>query len=283
MDISDNPKLQSPLYHEEELLGAHFFLDGVMEIAQSYPGAEINLNTIYDEAFLIDVSSLNIMTISGSRASLFLKTLSTADIDALTPNQISPALFLNSESQIIDICYVLKNDANSFMLIGAQENSQELFEWLQAYIKLEKDGLLAFEGVDLSVLTGEISALAIGGSQSRSIVIDYTGSQTLPDTKKFKSLLFDKIPVITINISDLFKTESYLLLLQNSQVVNLFRSFMSFQDISVLGISDGNELISRAHPELLQIYAADYQTAHDSSYKNYMRKTKDFIGGNLTH
>ncbi len=272
---------KSPLFQEESLLGAHFEVDGFVELASSYPN-KLGISALSDtKAYLADLSSLNVMTISGEDAQIYLQTLSTANIEGLKGGESSLALFLNAQSEIIDSALILKNDEFNFMLISLQENFEEFRAWLEAYAALDKEGIKAFPNLELSYLSSQISVLALGGGVSEHVLSDYIGTQALPAQEHFSSLLLDAIPAVVINVSQLFNHPAYLLMLQNTDVVRLFRSFMSFEHVENAGLKDIYHYLSEQHPELASIYQADYQSAHSSAYKNYLRKNKNYIGGKL--
>lgn len=274
-----NDALTTPLVLEQEALGADFIDTGSLWVPGSYGEVQDEVDAYKDNTLIVDVTSMGVIAVSGKSSTLFLNTMTTAPVNSMVLGDVRFGLALTGEAEIIDVVLINKTGDESYTVYCSSENLTELYLWLEAHAALQQNKVKAFEDVSVSNESSKLAALAVLGKGAATVLSDYlTDDAVLPAPGTIAPVKLDNFDVLVsaVELPDI--TTVYFLLVAPHDVVTLFRSFMSFEQVMPAGLEALRILIQRSYPGYGLVLQAAYTTPKEGHLLDLVRSTKDFVG-----
>jgi aminomethyltransferase len=165
-------------YDRHKALGARIVEFGGWDMPLHYPSGIVQEHLATRRgAGLFDVSHMGRFLIRGPEAVAFLQHALTNDAEALDgrPAAAQYTIIANETGGAIDDAYLMRLDANEYLLVVNAANRRTDWEHLQAL------ATGAFQGVDLIDITEEMVMLALQGPASSGILEQVVDSGWLPE------------------------------------------------------------------------------------------------------
>lgn len=80
------------------------------------------------------LNSFTVINATGSNAGDFLHRMSTNNVIGLKDGEACLNAFLNQKGRLISLCYVIRNDSNSYDLLVPYDSDVHLGDWLDQYL-----------------------------------------------------------------------------------------------------------------------------------------------------
>ncbi|MCQ2752415.1 MAG: hypothetical protein MJ189_04905 [Coriobacteriales bacterium] len=231
-----------------------------------------------NKTYICDISISACIRVSGNNASQFLSTMCTANInkkqsslndDCCTCVQ---GLFLNTQSEIIELATILISSANEYLIFCHPENSEELEFWLSEHGKIKDDQGLIFEDLFIENISDQIAALLIFGQSSNKYL------KALDDAcVKEKFYLYGSMKNCQYAI---YEPCAYLLVTPTKFASQIGDFFASYNDIEAIDCLEYKELVTKKGIYKKELYESAYINADSSFYKSFIRDNHNFVGSN---
>ncbi|MGA4579739.1 glycine cleavage system aminomethyltransferase GcvT [Limisphaera sp. VF-2] len=122
---------RTPLFEEQQRLGARFVSFAGWELPLQYSGIVEEHWAVRRAAGLFDISHMGEITVSGPAAQRFLNYGLTNDVARLVPGQGQYSLLCNSRGGIVDDLYVFRLSEEVFLLVVNAARTAVDVAWLQ--------------------------------------------------------------------------------------------------------------------------------------------------------
>ncbi|KAA6232111.1 glycine cleavage system aminomethyltransferase GcvT [Chlorobium phaeovibrioides] len=169
-------------WHEKA--GAKIIDFGGWLMPVQYSGIMAEHKAVRSAAGLFDVSHMGNFYVKGRRALEFLQSVTTNDLSRTVDGQAQYTIMLYENGGIVDDLIIYRIDSVTFFLIVNAGNCDKDFAWLEEHAG-------AFEGVQLSNHSDQLSLIALQGPKAFSIL-----SRVIPeiDADRLPSFHFRQLP-----------------------------------------------------------------------------------------
>ncbi|MDO4536689.1 MAG: hypothetical protein Q4B54_00880 [Coriobacteriales bacterium] len=264
------------LYQEHMLLGAAFD-------EQRRPLRYANENE-QAGAYVADLTSAQLLLFAGTPAANFAHTAFAGT--ELTPGHCSYQAVLTGDGSVADIPLLARTGTSEYLVLSDSPRQEVLCAWLSFLAEVSQDGVAPFADMHTQDVTGSHVLLLVWGPQARSILADYTPSSALPREGEVKSCKLDAIPCIVVGLP---KAQAqgkatgemrYLLFVPPQRARALWRSLLSFAEMSPRGWQGTSEELERCYPWRARLAESDVLQlgAQDLQAQGLLRSGQDFVG-----
>lgn len=263
------------LYHEHLLLGATF---GDNSIVERY-GSETDGSLIPTGAVLADVSDMSMLLFAGRPAPSFATTAFAGSL--LEAGECGFQAVLSGDGSLVSIPLLARTGASEYVVADLSARGDVLDGWLSFLSAVEHEGVAPFASIETEDVAGTHVALVLAGPAAAYVLGDYVsgGRVALPAPGKIEQCLLDRIPCIVAHpyVNEL---DAYLLLVPPVHAVQLWRSLLSFTEVSPIGRTSLRHIAHSKLPwsQRLQTTDATRLTSEDLASANLVRNTQDFVG-----
>lgn len=223
-------------------------------------------------AFVCDISSYGTLRIAGEDALQFVRTMCTGPIDEelalLAPTQ---GLLLTSEGEIIDVVTVLRTGDAEFLMLTFPQNTDEVFEWLQAHAEIADDNGPVFANLTVEDHSELMAVLLLFGQGVE---------------KAYKELIAaceGQVAVVACDVADgrfygVPEKPAHILFAPINAASAIGDFLLDYMNIEVITEEELIEKCIEKGTYLPQLYEAEYVKADDVSLWDFIRDGNDFVG-----
>lgn len=270
-------ELGKVLLHDEHLLlGAKLCLGAdERQAPRSYAG--VDERVAFDESVaLVDLSGLGSRLITGDAASALVSAVFAGR--ELAIGQMAPEVALTGDGGIASVALLARTGTQEYACWDLAGRGDILSSWLAFVAAIEQRGVRPFDGCQIEDASDALVPLLLWGPQAPNVLSDYLGDQTLPERGTIASRMLDRIGCL-VGAPALDDTPCYLVLVPPLYARVLWRSFLSFQSVSPVGIDAFVQRIAKGYAFLAAAgetrLAATRQQLETSGL---LRREQTFIG-----
>jgi aminomethyltransferase len=148
---------RTPLYERHTALGARMVPFAGWEMPVQYDGVIPEHRAVRSDCGVFDVSHMGELEVEGPRATEFLRSALSNDLERVEPGGAQYTLLTNERGGIVDDLIVYRLEPGRYLLIVNASNREADFEWL-------KDREIP--GSDVRDISDEFALLAVQGPRS---------------------------------------------------------------------------------------------------------------------
>lgn len=272
--MSTNSVQELPLYHEHCLLAARFATaDDDVVYVKSYESGFASSKT---DTRLCDLSGALMLVASGTDAGRFVSTALARPHLAI--GQAGFSAVYAGDGRCLGTPLLMRTGEQEFVIFDASEAAPTIYSWLMWLASVEQDNLRAFPQLTLQDEEGSLVPLLLSGPDTSKILTDYLKSpELLPVQGQVSSTQLDSITCL-LSCLPHTDTPSYVVFVPPTHARILWRSFLSFTELSPAGYSEVElykDAFASIRSELHQGMAAQLDLLR--SYE-LIRDDLDFVG-----
>lgn len=278
---SDNFARMGVLYGEHALLGADFSSsdDGSVIRVVSYP-SEKGGPVDSGRAYLHDFSGSSYVLVSGPHASDLIEAAICGP--KISVGESAWQCALTAEGGLTSVPLVIRTGANEYVLLDPSDRGDVVVAWLGFLSQIEQNGFAPYAGTKLEEATDMLTPLLMAGNAATAVLSDYVSHpRDLPAVGQVKNVYLDKISAVASRIAIPGITfPVFVLLVPPAQASILWRSFLSFNEVSPVGCV----AVCRAMAEMLPwgglLSEKDKVLPSAAQLESWglLRSTRDFVG-----
>lgn len=235
------------LYQEHLLLGAQFGEGRLPSLClpQRYGDGAGEAGAFHDGAALADLSGTRSLLISGTPAQAFCEAAFAGRRLAVGECRFEPAL--GGDGTLMSVPLLARTGDAEYVLWDASERFELLSGWLEFLAGVSQGGYAPYAGLEREDVTGRLVPLALWGPGASHVLEDYLASGvSLPPEGHVRDVTLDRIPAIAA-LPPTKDGTCHLVLVPPAQARTLWRSFLSFDEVTPVG---AEALVRQAEQEL---------------------------------
>ncbi|MBR3226149.1 MAG: hypothetical protein IKF78_12585 [Atopobiaceae bacterium] len=274
-DTAKRRKQASPLFTEHLLLGATFGEGGVVRHYESEGAHPEGMHE--GEAFLTDVSHVFTLLMAGEPSRSFAEVAFAGQ--RLDVGSCEFEAVLTGVGSVVSIPLLARTGNREYVAFDLSARSEALDAWLSFIKGAEQDGYAPYAALELENATRTHVVLSLCGLGARAVLEDYVGREPLPQPGTIVSCHLDRIPCVILS-PRLGEIPCYMILVPPQASVALWRSLLSFPEVSVCGTDQFTRMLSKGFPLYGSLGSDDaiQLSAAQLVEHGVMRKESDFIG-----
>ena len=270
--------LHKVLLHDEHmLLGAELALgsDG-RHAPHSYAGVDERA-AFHEGVALIDLSGLGSRLITGPTAPALASTVFAGR--ELAIGEVAPEVALTGDGSIASLALVARTGTEELACWDLAGRGDILSSWLAFVAGIEQRGVRPFDGCEVEDASEALVPLLLWGPQASNVLSDYLGEQTVPGKGTVANRTLDRIGCL-VATPDFGETPCHLVLVPPLYARVLWRSFLSFQSVSPVGMRALVREVASHYPFLAPAEGEDRLTATRQKLAQHglLRSEPTFIG-----
>lgn len=225
------------LHPEHVLLGARFEAadeaGGLLRVA-SYEREEDVCAALAEGALLCDFSGAAYLLAHGQDASLFAEAALAGR--SLAVGEAAFEAVLAGDGGLVGAPLALRTGDTEFVLVDASARAGLVAPWLGSLCALELEGERLFPSVALEDATTMLTPLLLAGARARQVLEDYVSAPgELPHAGRVASTRLDAIAAVVACLPVAGASEAFCLLVPPASARVLWRSLLSFTEVSPVG------------------------------------------------
>lgn len=277
-DGRDSAKGQAHLYTEHLLLGAAFEESRIVDHYHAEPDAEGVWSQLHEGAVLCDVSDALVLLLSGGPVTNFAEAAFAGR--RLRVGECSFEAALTGDGSVASVPLLARTGQAEYVCGDLSVRSDVLEAWLGFLGSVSNEGVAPFEGMEQEDASGTHAAMLLWGRASTDILADYVASRAdLPAAGRVVSCMLDRLPCIVLR-PDLGREPAYVVLVPPAHAIALWRSLLSFTEVTPLGRSSLRSLVHRSLPWTAQMRAGDSvrMSASELKHAGLVRSDSTYVG-----
>ena len=234
------------LHEEHVLLGASFAPSETSGLLRVCSYARETSNGV--GAILADLTGATYLLASGPDAASFAATALAGR--ALPVGDVAFEAALNGAGGLVAVPLLVRTGDTEHVVIDVSDQADALAAWL-AFLGGAKseDGNEAFPRLNLEGASEMLVPLLLAGPEAEHVLMDYLrDGGSLPGPGTVRQLSLDAIPCVIAHVAASFVPSAYLVLVPAAAARILWRSFLSFTEVSPVGHDRLRELVGRHVP-----------------------------------
>lgn len=235
------------LYQEHLYLGGNFG-EGVfpsLEMPQRYGTGEKEGAAFVEGAALADLSGTHSVLVSGTPARAFAEAAFAGR--ELAVGECAFEAVLGGNGILMSVPLLARTGDAEYVLWDASERFELLSGWIGFLAGVSQDDFAPYAGLEQEDVTGRLVPLLLWGPAAPHVLGDYLAAgESLPTEGHVRDLRLDSISAIVaaLPVPD---GRCYLVLVPPAYAPTIWRSFLSFNEVSPVG---ERALVARAQGEL---------------------------------
>ncbi len=238
-----------PLYREHLLLNAVFEEpeDGIPPRPATYPGS-MPAAFVNEGAFLVDLTGATYALLHGAPAPQLAGAAFCGRNLGVGECGFEPSLTGDASVNAIPLC--LRTGDSEYVILDPTDRGETLLAWLGFLANLEQDGRAPYAGAKVESAQGMLVPLLLAGAKARDVLADYVSSPSdLPRPGRVAQIKLDAILCVVAALPlPHAGTDAYVVFVSPAQSTILWRSFLSFQEVSPAGTVILDELVRQGLP-----------------------------------
>lgn len=237
------------LYQEHVYLGATFepAADGGAPGVASYHAEKDPAEACRDGAVLADLTGSTYLLVSGASAGA-LASAALAGRE-LSVGEAAFEAVLTGEGCLLAVPLALRSGDHEVVLADVSGRGASLEAWLGFLASAESDGYAPYAGTAVEDASDMLVPLLLAGASSGAVLSDYvrTPGEGLPARGRVAAVHLDAIPALVARVPAR-GPEAWLVLVPARSARAIWRSLLSFREVSPVGLGAVRALASRALP-----------------------------------
>lgn len=277
MSDANNHRGASVLLEEHRLLGAQFDEDGVPVRYASGPIAAEDLGS---STVLIDLSHMPTLVFGGDVAESYASAVFAGE--RLLPGRCSFEAVLTGDGSLASCPLLMRTGSQEYVACDPLPRADVLSGWMSFVSAIEQDGYAPYAGLQMDDATGTHCVMLLAGAAANRVLGDYLSQgATLPSPGVVASCNLDAFPCVVsrIPVSERHGG-AYLVFVPPACAVPLWRSFLSFPEVTPIGSDDFRHIVNVVFPWMRQLDSKDAVRidAKTLAREGMLRGERDFIG-----
>ncbi|MGN0077132.1 MAG: hypothetical protein ACI38Z_09185 [Parafannyhessea sp.] len=269
------------LYEEHVLLGASFAQSELgVPTTVSYASSAAVDAAVREGCVLADATGMRILLSSGAPLEGFQQAAFAND--ALSVGDVAFAPVLLGDGSLASIPLLARSGDDELLAFDMSPRASVMAAWLSFVSSIEQDGFAPYRDLDVTDVSMRLVPLVLWGHTAPAVLGDYVGgSDALPKPGHVASLMLDgRISCVCI-ATELAGEKCYLLMVPPNLARVIWRSLLSFESVSPVGLAQLWAAARDAAPWLDTLATGDKLrlTRADLEEWGLMRAGNDFIGG----
>lgn len=275
MDETSSSAGLPQLYGEHLVLGATFGEDAV--VASYAHEASGDVLESY-QATLCDLTHMQVLYFAGPDAPSFAHAAF-----AQTPLAVGSCGFgavLTGDGNVASVPLLARTGNQEYVALDPSRRADVLSAWLSFLSNVSSDGYAPYANMQTQDATATHVVLLLEGPAAPRVLEDYLGDQHLPKTGRVASVLLDRIPCIVLNTGN-GDRPAFILMVPPHAAVALWRSFLSFTEVTPIGTDAFTRMTTQRHPWYNKLNEANGSLslpAKDLMQWGLVRNTDDYVG-----
>ena len=263
------------LYGEHLVLGATFGDDAVV-ISYAHETPE-GIASSY-QATLCDLTHMQVLYFAGLDAPAFAQAAFAQS--PLSVGSCSFGAVLTGDGNVASIPLLARTGKQEYVALDPSPRADVLSAWLSFLSNVSSDGYAPYAHMQTQDVTATHVVLLLQGQAAPRVLEDYLGNQHLPGTGCVASVLLDRIPCVVLNTGDRV-LPVFLIMVPPHAAVALWRSLLSFTEVTPVGTEAFSRMAARRHPwydKLCHAGSSLSLPAKDLTRWGLVRNTDDYVG-----
>ncbi len=268
--------IDDPLYHEHLALGVRFGEQGEPSVYTAGEHAAAR-EAVENGAVLCDASSATMLLLSGDPAPDFAH-IAFAGED-LSVASCAWSASLTGDGSVASVPLLARTGDAEYLAIDGSARGETLTAWLSFLSSVEQGGTAPFAGMTYQDVTRTHAALVLWGTDAPAILEDYLHGAPACAPGEVRSCALDRIPAIVVGLPSC-GGHGYLLLVPPRHAVVLWRSLLSFGQVTPIGVDALRDLFARDVAWARQLVEGDVVrfSVEELGYHKLIRESRDFVG-----
>lgn len=237
------------LYREHLLLNASFeeAEDGIPPRPATYPGS-MPLSFATEGAFLADLTGCTYALMGGANAQALAESSLCGRKLAVGECAFEPAL--TGDASVASVALCARTGDSEYVILDPTDRGETLVSWLGFLSKVEQDGYAPYAGTTVEDASRMLVPLLMVGACARDVLSDYVKTpQDLPAPGHVAQVRLDSILCVVAALPlPQAGVTGYVVFVSQPQATILWRSFLSFQEVSPAGTVLVDELMRAGLP-----------------------------------
>ena len=269
------------LYREHMLLNASFeeAEDGIPPRPATYPGSE-SLSHVRRGAFLADLTGATYKLLGGTAADSLAQAAFAGR--KLAVGECGFECVLTGDASVASVPFVARTGSTEYVVLDPTDRGETLSTWLGFLAKVEQGGYAPYAGTTLEDASQMLVPLLLVGASARRVLSDYVKSASdLPAAGRVAQIRLDAILCVVTALSlPQHDIPCYLVFVPRAQAVTLWRSFLSFQEVSPAGTVLLEQLMDAGLPWAHALLQEGRVTFGEKDLRSWglARDASDFVG-----
>lgn len=267
------------LHGEHVLLGASFEpseATGILAVS-SYAGEKDGLPAA-GEALLADLTGTCYLLVSGPDA----EALATSALAGrrLAVGECVFSAALAGDGALLAAPLVARCGDTEYVVCDPTPRGEALGAWVGLLSRAESGGVRAFEDASACDASDLLVPLLLAGPASAAVLSDYLHGEELPEPGQVRQLRLDAIDAVVVRAPAPLAQDALLVLVPPARARVLWRSLLSFTEVSPVGAPGVSALLAAGLPwgELLRRTGPE-RLGRDELYGwGLVRDACDFVG-----
>lgn len=237
------------LYQEHVFLGASFApsLDENYQVVKAYAAEKDATAAAAEGCVLCDLTGASYQLISGPDAAALAGAAFCGR--RLAVGECAFEAALGGDGCLMSIPLVVRCGDTEHVVVDLGERGPIGLAWLGFLATAEQDGVRPFGNTSIEDATSMLCPLMLMGARAGHVLSDYLHGQALPRPGQVVSVALDNIQAVVAAPSLATPgLEAYLLFVPPTKARVLWRSFLSFEEVSPVGLPAAKRLLFSAVP-----------------------------------
>ena len=271
------------LHEEHVLLGASFEESAVTggPLVLAYAG-EKNLDELLPGAVLSDLTGSAYLLVSGASSRALFSAAAAG-----RPLAVGGAAFeavLTGEGRLLAVPLTLRSGDHEHVLLDPTPRGAALAAWMDFLSRMEQDGYAPYADASVEDASEMLVPLLLAGGRSRDVLSDYvrTAGEAPPREGEARALHLDAIPALVARVPGP-GPETWLLLVPAQRARVIWRSLLSFGEVSPVGARAARHLLADRRPWAGSLPAEGPVAVPRAELERWgvLREGSDFVGARL--
>ena len=221
------------------LLEEHLALGALLDEGTDGRLAPLRYNGVDEKAAfsegvaLVDLTCMGSQLVSGDDTSAFISALFAGE--ELAIGQCAPQVALTGDGSLSSLVLLARTGQEEFAWWDLVGRDAIMSCWADFVISIEQGGIQPFGEVELEDASEALVPILLWGPQAGVVLSDYLGDQDLPAPGTIANRMLDKINCL-VAVPAFDDQPCYLVLVPPARARVLWRSFLSFNEVSPVGL-----------------------------------------------
>ncbi len=277
MHDASNRRGLGVLHEEHRLLGARFDEEGT---PLGYGSGTTSAKDLVSSTVLCDLSHTQTLVFGGAPAESYAEAVFAGE--KLAPGHCSFETVLTGDGSLASFPLLMRTGSQEYVVFDSSRRSEILSGWMSFVAAIEQQGYAPYAELKVDDATGTHCVMLLAGADADRVLGDYLSpGVSLPAKGSVASCDLDAFPCV---VSRAWQSEqygsAYLVFVPPACAVPLWRSFLSFPEVTPVGIDDLRMIGKSVLPWTRFLDSADAVRidAKALADEGLLREESDFIG-----
>ena len=245
--MEEHKETKGILHDEHLLLGGQMAeAAGGLLAPQRYEGVD-EAAAFAEGVALVDLSGMGSCLVTGPAASALCNAVFAGR--TLDLGEVACELALLGDGAIASLALLARTGRDELACWDLAGRGDTLISWMGFVAAIEQQGVRPFDGCELDDAAEALVPLLLWGPQATNVLADYLGEQLPPGPGTIANRKLDRIACL-VATPQLGEQPCHLVLVPPAYARVLWRSFLSFQTVSPVGLEALVEQVKTVYPFL---------------------------------